>query len=63
MSYSITNLSIEYEHDVVLARQRAREIAALLGLIIRSDADCHGSLRAGAQRFCLCRPWRGGFRD
>jgi signal transduction histidine kinase/CheY-like chemotaxis protein len=31
MSYSITNLSIEYEHDVVLARQRAREIAALLG--------------------------------
>jgi anti-sigma regulatory factor (Ser/Thr protein kinase) len=31
MSYSIINLSIEYEHDVVLARQRAREIAALLG--------------------------------
>jgi signal transduction histidine kinase/CheY-like chemotaxis protein len=31
MSYSITNLTIEYEHDVVLARQRAREIAALLG--------------------------------
>src|SRR5688572_5787781 len=31
MSYSITNLSIQYEHDVVLARQRAREIAALLG--------------------------------
>ena len=31
MSYSITSLSIEYEHDVVLARQRAREIAALLG--------------------------------
>ena len=31
MSYPITNLSIEYEHDVVLARQRAREIAALLG--------------------------------
>ena len=31
MTYSITNISIEYEHDVVLARQRAREIAALLG--------------------------------
>jgi signal transduction histidine kinase/DNA-binding response OmpR family regulator len=31
MSYSITNLTIEYEHDIVLARQRAREIAALLG--------------------------------
>lgn len=31
MTYSITNITIEYEHDVVLARQRAREIAALLG--------------------------------
>ncbi len=31
MSYSITHVSIDYEHDVVLARQRAREIAALLG--------------------------------
>ena len=31
MSYPITNITIEYEHDVVLARQRAREIAALLG--------------------------------
>ena len=31
MSYSITNLTVEYEHDIVLARQRAREIAALLG--------------------------------
>jgi signal transduction histidine kinase/CheY-like chemotaxis protein len=31
MSYPITNISIEYEHDVVLARQRAREIAAFLG--------------------------------
>ncbi|HUC97175.1 MAG TPA: ATP-binding protein [Candidatus Polarisedimenticolaceae bacterium] len=31
MSYPITNVTIEYEHDVVLARQRAREIAALLG--------------------------------
>jgi signal transduction histidine kinase/CheY-like chemotaxis protein len=31
MSYSITHVTIEYEHDVVLARQRAREIAALLG--------------------------------
>ena len=31
MSYSITTVTIEYEGDVVLARQRAREIAALLG--------------------------------
>jgi signal transduction histidine kinase/CheY-like chemotaxis protein len=31
MSYPITNIAIEYEHDVVLSRQRAREIAALLG--------------------------------
>jgi signal transduction histidine kinase/CheY-like chemotaxis protein len=31
MSYPITNLTVEYEHDIVLARQRAREIAALLG--------------------------------
>jgi signal transduction histidine kinase/CheY-like chemotaxis protein len=31
MSHSITNITIEYEHDVVMARQRAREIAALLG--------------------------------
>ncbi|MPZ76273.1 MAG: response regulator [Deltaproteobacteria bacterium] len=31
MSYSITTVTIQYEHDVVLARQRARQIAALLG--------------------------------
>jgi anti-sigma regulatory factor (Ser/Thr protein kinase) len=31
MTYSLTNITVEYEHDVVLARQRAREIAALLG--------------------------------
>ena len=31
MSYSITTVTIQYEHDVVLARQRAREIAGLLG--------------------------------
>ena len=31
MSDSITSVTIEYEGDVVLARQRAREIAALLG--------------------------------
>ena len=31
MSHSITKITVEYEHDVVLARQRAREIAALLG--------------------------------
>ncbi|HEX6172910.1 MAG TPA: ATP-binding protein, partial [Candidatus Binatia bacterium] len=31
MTYPIINITIEYEHDVVLARQRARELAALLG--------------------------------
>ena len=31
MTYPLINITIEYEHDVVLARQRAREIAALLG--------------------------------
>ena len=31
MSYSITTVTVEYEGDVVVARQRAREIAALLG--------------------------------
>ena len=31
MSYSITSVTIEYEGDVVLARRRTREIAALLG--------------------------------
>ena len=37
MSYSIINVRIEYEHDVVLARQRAREIAALLGFDIQDQ--------------------------
>ena len=31
MSYSVLTVTIQYEHDVVLARQRARQIAALLG--------------------------------
>ena len=31
MNPAILTLEIRYEHDVVLARQRARQIAALLG--------------------------------
>ncbi len=31
MSAPLLSLGIRYEHDVVLARQRARQIAALLG--------------------------------
>src|SRR5688572_4467963 len=31
MAWPITTLRIQFEHDVVLARQRAREIAGLLG--------------------------------
>jgi signal transduction histidine kinase/CheY-like chemotaxis protein len=31
MAWPITTVKIQYEHDVVLARQRAREIAALIG--------------------------------
>jgi signal transduction histidine kinase/CheY-like chemotaxis protein len=31
LSYSILTVTIQYEHDVVLARQRARQIAALVG--------------------------------
>jgi signal transduction histidine kinase/DNA-binding response OmpR family regulator len=31
MAWPITTIKIEYEHDVVLARQRARDIAGLLG--------------------------------
>jgi anti-sigma regulatory factor (Ser/Thr protein kinase) len=31
MAWPITTVKIQFEHDVVLARQRAREIGGLLG--------------------------------
>jgi hypothetical protein len=68
MSLALNNIAIGDEHDVVLARQRARQIAGLLGFPdldqVRIATAVSGTAPASAWRWCgkWSNGWAGAWR-